>query len=88
MFWNLKISQRRLNVCIVFHFILLAMEATLLCQLEVCLSSCLVVTLIFRKTKMCLGQLVEFYTDQEDHIRIWWPILFNLSSLVKDETIQ
>ncbi len=26
-------------------------------------------------------QDVVFYTDSEEHIRLWWPILFNLSSL-------
>ncbi len=27
-------------------------------------------------------QSTVFYTDSEDHIRLWWPLLFNLSSLV------
>jgi hypothetical protein len=28
------------------------------------------------------GQSAVFYTDSEEHIRLWWPLLFNLSSLV------
>lgn len=28
------------------------------------------------------GQWEIFYTDSEEHIRLWWPLLFNLSSLV------
>jgi hypothetical protein len=27
------------------------------------------------------GQDVVFYSDSEEHIRLWWPLLFNLSSL-------
>jgi brefeldin A-inhibited guanine nucleotide-exchange protein len=34
------------------------------------------------------GQNEVFYTDSEEHIRLWWPILFNLSSLASHSHID